>query len=115
VSATEQRQVGSAPVRQPLGAGTWTLSWSGVRTVAVLELRQRVRSTRWIIVLLIWVLALLALTALVRYAVFASIGPDLSIDEGAAAERAAFEQLARERAGPRCSASSSSWCCPWVR
>lgn len=30
------------------------MSWTGVRTVAVLELRQRVRATRWRVMLLIW-------------------------------------------------------------
>lgn len=30
------------------------MSWTGVRTVAVLELRQRVRATRWRTMLLIW-------------------------------------------------------------
>lgn len=29
-------------------SGTWRLTWSGIRTVAGLELRQRVRSTRWV-------------------------------------------------------------------
>jgi ABC-type transport system involved in multi-copper enzyme maturation permease subunit len=32
------------PVRRP---GSWSVTWHGVRTVATLELRQRVRSTRW--------------------------------------------------------------------
>src|SRR5690242_155693 len=56
-------------------ASTWGVSWSGVRTVAVLELRQRVRSTRWIVVLVLWFLALLGLTLLVRSAVHASLNP----------------------------------------
>lgn len=30
------------------------MSWSAVRTVAVLELRQRVRSTRWQVMLIVW-------------------------------------------------------------
>jgi len=53
-----------------LGVGTWSLSWHGVRTVAVLELRQRVKSSRWIIVLLIWGLVIGGLTALIRWSVF---------------------------------------------
>jgi ABC-type transport system involved in multi-copper enzyme maturation permease subunit len=57
------------------GASTWGVSWSGLRTVAILELRQRVRSTRWIVVLVLWFLALLALTLLVRGAVHASLSP----------------------------------------
>ena len=36
----------------PAGPGTWRVTWHGVRTVATLELRQRVRSTRWKICLL---------------------------------------------------------------
>jgi len=56
-------------------ASTWGLSWSGVRTVAVLELRQRVRSTRWIVVLVLVFLALLGLTLRVRSAVHASLDP----------------------------------------
>ncbi|ADG76004.1 conserved hypothetical protein [Cellulomonas flavigena DSM 20109] len=34
--------------------GTWTLTWHGVRTVAALELRQRVRSSRWKTALIVW-------------------------------------------------------------
>ena len=33
---------------------TWALSWHGVRTVTRLELRQRVRSTRWIVSLVVF-------------------------------------------------------------
>jgi ABC-type transport system involved in multi-copper enzyme maturation permease subunit len=48
------------------GPGTWRVSWAGVRTVAVLELRQRVRSTRWILILVLWAVLLGALTALMH-------------------------------------------------
>ncbi|NLT56945.1 MAG: ABC transporter permease subunit [Actinomycetales bacterium] len=48
---------------------TWRLSVRGVRTVAGLELRQRVRSTRWIAVLTIWAVLLGLLTTLIRVAV----------------------------------------------
>jgi ABC-type transport system involved in multi-copper enzyme maturation permease subunit len=48
--------------------GTWTLTWSGLRTVMSLELRQRVRSSRWPVVLLLWMAALGGITALIRYA-----------------------------------------------
>ena len=41
---------------------TWGLSWHGVRTVAVLDLRQRVRSTRWIIALVVWFVLIGGLT-----------------------------------------------------
>jgi ABC-type transport system involved in multi-copper enzyme maturation permease subunit len=63
---------GDHPFRpaSPSGPGTWSLSWHGVRTVAVLELRQRIRSTRWAISLVVWALAIGGLTALVRVAIF---------------------------------------------
>jgi ABC-type transport system involved in multi-copper enzyme maturation permease subunit len=57
------------PVSAP-GPGTWSLSWHGVRTVAVLELRQRVRSTRWAISLVVWALSIGGLTALIRVTLF---------------------------------------------
>ena len=41
----------SGPGRQP---GAWSLTWHGVRTVAHLELRQRIRSTRWIVALVVF-------------------------------------------------------------
>jgi ABC-type transport system involved in multi-copper enzyme maturation permease subunit len=63
---------GSAPLRVP-GGSAWRLSWSGLRTVAVLELRQRVRSSLWVIVLVIWTVVLGGLTALIRYAVHQSM------------------------------------------
>ena len=37
------------------------MSWSAVRTVAVLELRQRVRSTRWRVMLVVWGIVLVLL------------------------------------------------------
>ncbi len=48
--------VGSAPADggTPRGRGTWSLSWHGLRTVTVLDLRQRVRSTRWKTALIVW-------------------------------------------------------------
>ena len=49
--------------------GTWSLSRQGVRTVAVLELRQRVRSTRWVVALVVWFVAVGAITALTWFAV----------------------------------------------
>lgn len=58
-----------ATERPERAGGTWKVSWSGLRTVAVLDLRQRVRSSRWKIVLGIWMLILLALTLLIRGAV----------------------------------------------
>jgi ABC-type transport system involved in multi-copper enzyme maturation permease subunit len=73
----------AGPAAPAPGAGTWRLTWSGLRTVAVLELRQRVRSTRWIIVLLLWGGLLGVLTALIHYAThqaFAGI-TDTNTDE----------------------------------
>jgi len=52
----------------PSGPGTWRVTRHGVRTVATLELRQRVRSTRWKIALLVWFVVVGAITALAWYA-----------------------------------------------
>lgn len=41
------------------------LSWHGLTTVVGLELRQRVRSRRWIVALVLWFLAIGAVTALI--------------------------------------------------
>jgi ABC-type transport system involved in multi-copper enzyme maturation permease subunit len=59
---------GAHPFRPqaPVGAGTWSLTWHGVRTVAVLELRQRVRSSRWIASLVVWMVVIGGLTALIQ-------------------------------------------------
>ncbi len=51
------------------GRGTWSVSLQGVRTVAVLELRQRVRSTRWVVALVVWFVVVGAITALTWFAV----------------------------------------------
>ena len=58
--------VRDATVTRPAAAhrGTWSLTWGGIRTVAVLELRQRVRSTRWIIALVVWFVVVGGITAL---------------------------------------------------
>jgi len=45
-------------------SGTWGLTWHGVRTVAVLELRQRVRSTRWVVALIVWFVVVGGITLL---------------------------------------------------
>jgi ABC-2 type transport system permease protein len=42
------------------------MSWHGIRTVAALELRQRVRTSRWPIVLAVW-LAVIALVSFLAY------------------------------------------------
>jgi ABC-type transport system involved in multi-copper enzyme maturation permease subunit len=54
---------GSAPHRR--WQDDWALSWQGVRTVTRLELRQRVRSTRWKVALAVWFVAVGAITLLV--------------------------------------------------
>ncbi len=59
--------------RAGAGAPAGRLSWHGVRTVAVLELRQRVRSTRWVWILAVWAVVLGLLTALIRYSVFQAV------------------------------------------
>jgi ABC-type transport system involved in multi-copper enzyme maturation permease subunit len=56
--------------RAPRGA-MWGLTWHGVRTVAVLELRQRVRSTRWIVALVVWFVVVGAITLLTSGAISA--------------------------------------------
>jgi ABC-type transport system involved in multi-copper enzyme maturation permease subunit len=57
------------PRPRAAGRGTWSLSWHGVRTVAVLELRQRVRSTRWVVALVVWFVVVGAITGLTWAAV----------------------------------------------
>lgn len=46
-------QYGTPPAA-PTDRGDWSLSWHGVRTVARLELTQRIRSTRWKTALIVW-------------------------------------------------------------
>ena len=62
------------------GPGTWQVTWQGLRTVTRLELRQRVRSSRWKVVLVLWALVLGALTGLLHFALdtagVASEGPE---------------------------------------
>jgi len=82
-----------ATERPERAGGTWKVSWSGLRTVAVLDLRQRVRSSRWLIVLGIWMVILLALTLLIRGAVQQTIelasGGDIPAAEAARAQESA--------------------------
>lgn len=49
--------------------GDWSLSWHGVRTVAKLELTQRLRSTRWKVALGVWFLVVGAICLLISTAV----------------------------------------------
>lgn len=48
----------------PKPRGDWSGTWHGVRTVATLELRQRVRSTRWKVALLVWFVVVGGITLL---------------------------------------------------
>ena len=61
MSTTETHETTTPPppapeATAPAGrlSGAWSLTWHGIRTVARLELRQRVRSTRWIIALVVF-------------------------------------------------------------
>jgi len=51
-------------VPPPTTGKAWHLTWHGVRTVATLELRQRVRSTRWVIALVVWFVVVGGITLL---------------------------------------------------
>ena len=44
------------------------MSWHGIRTIAALELRQRVRTSRWPIVLAVWLVLIALVTFLAYYA-----------------------------------------------
>lgn len=46
---------------------TWSLSWHGLRTVISLELKQRIRSPRWIVALAAWFVLIGAVTGLTIY------------------------------------------------
>ncbi|MCA0251365.1 MAG: ABC transporter permease [Actinobacteria bacterium] len=46
---------------------TWSLSWHGLRTVVSLELRQRIRSPRWMVALAAWFVLIGGITGLVIY------------------------------------------------
>lgn len=98
--STDQMEQGRPPVdAEPTtagglaGAGTWSLSLSGLRTVIDLELRQRVRSTRWIVILLVWMAVLGVITALIRYAVNTLYQPYVPEDGSFAQVEAARAQL----------------------
>ena len=77
-----------APAARPPAPhrGSWALTWPGVRTVALLELRQRVRSTRWIIALVVWFVVVGGITALATGSVSLVSGSrDGTVGSGAAA------------------------------
>ncbi|GAA1859085.1 ABC transporter permease [Myceligenerans crystallogenes] len=50
------------------GRGDWSVSWHGLRTMTRLELRQRIRSTRWRTALGLWVVAVGVITGLTTWA-----------------------------------------------
>lgn len=79
VELDEQHPVVTPPAR----AGHWSVSWHGVRTVAALELRQRVRSTRWIVALVVWFVVVGGLTLLVSGALSALTGSGDQATRGA--------------------------------
>jgi ABC-type transport system involved in multi-copper enzyme maturation permease subunit len=70
----EPEESATAP-KAPRSA-TWGLTWHGVRSVAVLELRQRVRSTRWIAALVVWFVVVGGITLLTSGAISSSSSSD---------------------------------------
>src|SRR5690606_9673276 len=70
----------TAPRPTAPGRGTWSLTWHGLRTVTVLELRQRVRSTRWKTALVVWFLVVGLITLLTTGA-FSILADDPYNDE----------------------------------
>ncbi|GAA1994053.1 ABC transporter permease subunit [Isoptericola halotolerans] len=64
---TEAPASGTTPPKVP--GSDWSLSWQGVRTVTQLELRQRIRSTRWKVALVVWFVAVGLVTLLTSGAV----------------------------------------------
>ncbi len=65
IEVVEVPPSGASPREHRRWQDDWALSWHGVRTVARLELRQRVRSTRWKIALLVWFVVVGGITMLV--------------------------------------------------
>jgi ABC-type transport system involved in multi-copper enzyme maturation permease subunit len=74
IEVVEAPPSGSDPAPHRRWQDDWALSWQGVRTVAQLELRQRVRSTRWKVALIVWFVAVGAITLLVSGAVSMLLG-----------------------------------------
>jgi ABC-type transport system involved in multi-copper enzyme maturation permease subunit len=69
----------AGPVAHP---GAWHVTWHGVRTVTRLELRQRVRSTRWIVALVVWFVVVGAITLLTTGALRVVTGGDPAVGRG---------------------------------
>ncbi|MBT0993929.1 ABC transporter permease [Cellulomonas sp. DKR-3] len=77
MSVVEQTGTAPTPAAPPRHA-RWGLTWHGVRTVAALELRQRVRSTRWLVALIVYFVVVGALTLLL----FGALSTVLGLDDG---------------------------------
>jgi ABC-type transport system involved in multi-copper enzyme maturation permease subunit len=60
---------------------TWSLSWHGLRTVVSLELRQRIRSPRWLIALAAWFVLIGGVTGLVIYSMHVYYGGDYGYNQ----------------------------------
>ncbi|UZN02855.1 ABC transporter permease [Cellulomonas sp. S1-8] len=64
MTATTTPQTPQTAPTATRAVGTWTLTRHGVRTVTALELRQRVRSSRWKAALIVWFVVVGAITLL---------------------------------------------------
>ncbi len=62
-TATTDRPTDPSPVRPSAGADLAQI-WAGIRTVARMELRQRVRTSRWRLVLVVWAAVVYGIVAL---------------------------------------------------
>lgn len=74
VTLDEQQPDPGPTLVPPSRRSPWSMTWHGVRTVAVLDLRQRVRSTRWVVALVVWFLVVGAITVLATGAVSTTWG-----------------------------------------
>lgn len=74
VTLDEQQPDPGPTLVPPARRSPWSMTWHGVRTVAVLDLRQRVRSTRWVVALVVWFLVVGAITVLATGAVSTTWG-----------------------------------------
>lgn len=94
VLTTAAPPAGEAPP-SPSRGGTWGLGWSGVRTVALLELRQRIRSTRWVAVLVVWTAILAGLTFLVRWGIRRAVAGPVDAIGGEQVEQVVNGEIGR--------------------
>lgn len=72
---------------QPTNSAERLLTWEGVRTVAGLELRQRVRTSRWVIVLSVWAVVIYGVGLLSWLATGGMTEPDAFDEPASAATR----------------------------